>query len=163
SEEAITEPLEISSASLKRLMDLWTGLNFLVSGEDYQSSKQFPHLGTMRVGVQMGVKNDLIGAEKPRTAEFNWTDNKLARDLVDEYRKLTNQYLFIFNIKLAAENQPLEAPKLIDHLDSLLARNGISDFAQLLPLLKETSIDDRLPLIARDHIQKIIKKYDKKR
>lgn len=167
SAEAITEPLEISSTSLKRLMNLWTGLDFLVSGEEYQSAKQFPHLGTTRVGVRVGVstgaKNNQIGAEKPRTAEFNWTDNKLARELVDEYRKLTEQYLFIFNIKLAAENQPLEAPKLIDHLDSLLARNGISDFTQLLPLLKEASIDDRLPLIARDHIQKIIKKYEKKK
>ncbi|HYJ92753.1 MAG TPA: hypothetical protein VEV84_15690, partial [Pyrinomonadaceae bacterium] len=59
------------------------------------------------------------------------------------------------------ENQPLNAPSLMDELDSYLRRNEISDPKQLLPLLKELSNDERIPLIARNHASKLAEKIDK--
>lgn len=96
-----------------------------------------------------------------RTAEFNWTENKQVSALVDEYRRLGDQAIFIFDITVARENQPLEAPKIIDRLDLMLARNGISDAQQLVPLLQDLTTDERIPLMARNHVDRLLKKINK--
>jgi hypothetical protein len=57
------EPLELSTAALARINASWQALRFLDSDTNYQSNKQFPHLGTMRIGMQRG--------ERKRVAEFN--------------------------------------------------------------------------------------------
>jgi hypothetical protein len=85
---------------------------------------------------------------RERRAEFNWTENKNAKTLADEYRRIGQQFVWMFDIGVARQNQPLESPGLMDALDSLLRRNEIADAAQMLPFLKELSEDERLPLIA---------------
>lgn len=59
------------------------------------------------------------------------------------------------------ENQPLEAPRMIDALDSYLRRGEISDPPHLLPFIKEISEDERLPLIARNHAARLLKQIEK--
>ena len=149
----VTEPIALSPAALGRITAAWQALQFLDSDTDYQSSKQFPHLGTMRIGMERG--------ERKRVAEFNWTNNHDAEALVNEYRKAADQAIWIFDIGIARQNQPLNAPKLMEGLESLLDRNGISDPQQLLPLLKDLSTDEHVPLIARNHALRLIKKIQK--
>ncbi len=67
----------------------------------------------------------------------------------------------MFDINLARENQPLEAPKLMERLESLVKRNEISDGQQITPLLKEIADDERIPLIARNHATRIVKLIEK--
>jgi uncharacterized protein (UPF0147 family) len=67
----------------------------------------------------------------------------------------------MFEINVARENQPLESPKLMDKLDSLVKRNLISDSQQILPILRDLANDERIPLIARHHAERIIKTIDK--
>lgn len=150
---AVEEPLEISAAALARIRASWDALKFLDSTKDYQSSQQFPHLGTMKIGMQLG--------EKKRVAEFNWTHDPNAADLIAEYRKLAEQAILVFDISVARENQPLNAPKLMETMESLLKRNGLSDPKQLLPLLQDISTDEHLPLIARNHALRLIKQIKK--
>jgi len=149
----VTEPIALSPAVLQRITASWQALQFLDSHTDYQASKQFPHLGTMRIGMERG--------ERKRVAEFNWTNNTDAETLVNEYRKAADQAIWIFDISIARQNQPLNAPKLMETLESLLNRNGISDPQQLLPLLKDLSTDEHVPLIARNHALRLIKKIQK--
>jgi hypothetical protein len=149
----IVEPIELSPAALTRIQSSWQALQFLESETNYQADKQFPHLGTMRIGMQRG--------EKKRVAEFNWTNNTDAETLVNEYRKAADQAILIFDISIARQNQPLNAPKLMEGMESLLKRNALSDPQQLLPLLKELSTDERVPLIARNHALRLIKKIQK--
>lgn len=149
----IVEPVELSQAALGRIAGYWGALKFLDSDASYQASKQFPHLGTMRLKMRRGTRE--------RTAEFNWTNERSVSSLVDEYRRLGEQALFIFDIKLAREMQPLEAPKIMGRLDTLLTRNGLSDPQQLLPLLEDLSTDERIPLIARNQATRAIKKIKK--
>lgn len=153
--EPITDPLNISPTALERIKKLYAELNFLDSTENYQSEKQFPHLGNMKIVMRKD------GGE--RTAEFNWTNNKAANDLTHEYKKLTEQFIWLFDINLARENQPLESPKLMELMETLIKRNEISDLNQILPLLKDLSTDERLPLIARNRAEKIIKQIEKQR
>ena len=152
-DQSVTEPIALSLTVLSRLTAAWQALQFLDSQTNYQSSKQFPHLGTMRIGMQRG--------DRKRVAEFNWTNNTDAETLVDEYRKAADQAIWIFDVSIARQNQPLNAPKLMEALESLLNRNGISDPQQLLPLLKDLSTDEHVPLIARNHALRLIKKIQK--
>ena len=152
-ETPVVEPLELSSSALSRLKDLWQALRFLESEENYQADKQFPHLGTMRIGMAQGVRK--------RTAEFNWSNNASASALVSEYRRIADQAIFVFDISVARENQPLNAPKLMDYLESAMKRGWMSDPQQLIPLLKEISTDEHVPLIARNHALRLLKKLEK--
>ncbi|HEV2913516.1 MAG TPA: hypothetical protein VGX92_09560 [Pyrinomonadaceae bacterium] len=152
-DEPIVEPLALSSAARGRILALWEALRFLDSDTDYQSSKQFPHMGTMLLRMTKGART--------RTAEFNWTHDLSAEALVKEYRRAADQAIFIFDINLSRENQPLNSPKLMDQLDTMLKRDGLSDPQQLIPLLRELYMDERLPLIARNHAERLLKRIEK--
>jgi len=149
----IDEPIELSAAALGRIFGLWTELKFLDSDENYQAAKNFAHLGTYKLGMNDGKRH--------RTAEFNWSDNKAAWALANEYRRVSDQAILIFNIKLAREMQPLNAPQLLTEMDMLLSRDGLSDPQQLVPLLNELRTDEHIPLIARNHADRILKKIEK--
>ena len=150
---SVVEPLQLSPSALERINAAWQGLQFLDSSTDYQADKQFPHLGTMRIGMERGTQK--------RIAEFNWTNNNDASTLANEYRKAADQAILIFDISVARQNQPLNAPKLMEAMESLLKRNALSDPQQLLPLLKDLSTDEHVPLIARNHALRLIKKIQK--
>lgn len=154
-EEAITDPIQLSAVSVEKINSLMQSLNFLDSTEDYQSPmRDYGHLGN----YQITLKKD----GKERTAKYNWSENITARELAGEYRKIGEQAVWLFDMSVALENQPLEAPGLMDRLDSLLKRNEISDPPQLLPTLKSFSTDERIPLMARNHATRIIKDIEKK-
>ena len=149
----VVEPVELSPAALARITALWSALNFLDSQANYQTSQDFSHLGTMRIGMQRG--------ERKRVAEFNWTHNDSASALVNEYRRAADQAILVFDISIARENQPLNAPKLMELMETLIKRNGLSDPKQLIPLLQDMSTDEHIPLIARNHALRIIKQIQK--
>ena len=152
-ETPIVEPIELSISALGRVLGLWTELHFLDSSENYQTPKSFAHLGTYKLHMDDG--------QRRRTAEFNWSNNKEAWSLTNEYRRLTDQTILIFNLKLAREMQPLNAPQLLNEIETLLVRDGLSDPHQLVPLLKELRTDEHIPLIARNHADRILKKIEK--
>lgn len=151
--ELITDPLQLSAATLERLKATWQALNFLDSTETYQTVRDYSNLGAMKFTMKQDGRT--------RTAEFNWTDNKDAKALADEYRRIGQQFIWIFDITVARENQRLEAPRLLDALDALIRRNEVSDASQMIPLLMELSKDERIPLIARNHALKLIEKIEK--
>ncbi len=151
--EEIVEKIGLSRETLAFIESSLTGLNFLDSAEDYQHQKDFSHLGSMKFSYSDG--------ERTRSVEFNYTNNKLAKALVDEYRKIGNKYIWIFDIGVARDNRPLDAPKLMTVLDGYLRRSEIADPPQLLPFLNELSNDERLPLIARNHAERLVKQIEK--
>src|ERR1044072_3886525 len=154
-DESYTDPIQLSAVTMQKLKGWWDALNFLDSTEDYQSVRQYAALGTIR----LRLKRD----KRERTAEFNWTENKDAKALMDEYRNLGFQFVWMFKIVLSRENQPLEAPTLVDALEGMLKRREISDPQQLTPVLKELSEDERIPLIARNHAAKLLQQIEKEK
>lgn len=152
-ERPVVEPVELSDTAIGRIFDLWSALHFLDSNENYQSSKDFSHLGTYKLSMDDG--------KRKRTAEFNWSSSKSAWELAQEYRRVADQAIFVFDITVARENQPLNAPGLLNYLESLYRRNGLSDPKQLVPLLRELRTDDHIPLIARNQADRLLKKIEK--
>lgn len=152
-EVAVEEKLQVSPTALARILGLYETLQFLDSQTKYQSEKQFPHMGTMWIRMERGGRK--------REVEFNWSSNEDAAALANEYRRIADQAVFVFDMSVARANQPLNAPKLLEGLESLLKRDSISDPQQLVPLLKEISTDEHLPLIARNHAIRLLKKIEK--
>lgn len=153
-EESVSDPLQLSPATLEKINNSLAALDFINSSESYQFEKDYSHLGNIKIRV----KKD--GRE--REAKFNYTTVQDAKNLADEYRRISQQYVWIFDINLARENQPLESPKLFDSLDSLIRRNEIADPQQLITFLKELSNDERMPLISRNHATRLVKQIEKK-
>lgn len=154
-QEEVSDPVQLSPAMLEKIKNAFSALNFLDSKENYQDEKRnYSHLGNLKIKM----KKD--GRE--RTAAFNWTENKDAKILADEYRKISQQYVWMFDINVSRQNQPLQAPSLMDTLDGYLRRSEISDPPQMIPFLKKLSDDERIPLIARNHAVRLIKEIEKK-
>jgi hypothetical protein len=152
-EQPITEPLDISPSAFARIVSAWEALKFLDSAESYQTEKQFPHLGTYRLRMKRGAKE--------RATEFNWTNNEQASALVKEYRRITEQQLFVFDIGIARQYQPTESVKVLRRLEILLDHDDISDKSTLAPLLSDLTNDERIPLIARNQAARLLKRIAK--
>lgn len=153
--EELSEPIVVSAASLEKLRAAFDELNFIDSTENYQYERDFSNMGNSAITLRKEGRE--------RTAKYNWTSNPNAKILMDEYRRLANQFVWMFDFNLARANQPLETPKLIDSLDSLLKRNEISDPHQMLPFLTVISNDERVPLIGRNRAGKIVKQIEKQK
>lgn len=153
SPEEYTEKIALSEVALERTRAVWTKLNFIDSTRSYDSEKDFSHLGTIKLGMRH--------AGRERFTELHYPADPDAFALVNEYRRITEQTLFIFDITVARESQPLEAPKVMTRLERLVARQGVSDPTQLTVLLQDLSTDERLPLIARNQATKLLKKIKK--
>lgn len=152
-ERPLTEPLDISPSAFARIVSAWEALKFLDSAESYQADKQFPHLGTYRLRMKRGVRE--------RATQFNWTNNDQASALIKEYRRITEQQLFVFDIEIARQYQPSETVRVLRRLEILLDRDDISDKSMLAPLLSDLSNDERIPLIARNQAARLLKRIEK--
>ena len=152
-EPPVVEAFDISPAASARILAAWGALKFLDSQAGYQSDKQFPHLGVMKLRLKSGGRE--------REAEFNWTNDEHAKALASEYKALAEQQLFVFDMALARQYQPSEAIKVLKRLETLIKINSISDAAQLIPLLRDLTTDERIPLIARNHAERLIKQIEK--
>lgn len=152
-DESYTDPLSLSAVTISNLNAAFTALKFLDSDENYQYPRDFSNMGNVTVTLKRGGRS--------RTAKFNWTENKGAKALYDEYRRIGNEYIWKFEVTIGRENQPLQTPALMDEMDSYLKRDEISDPPHLVPLLTELSGDERLPLIARNRAAKLVKQIEK--
>ena len=151
--EQITEPFELSPTALARVRAHWAALGFLDSQANYQGERTYPSMGQTKLTMRQGGRE--------RTAEFNYSQNENAQGLANEYRKASEQAVLVFELEVARESQPLETPKLINRLDSLIERDYLSDRQQLVPLIRELTEDERVPLVGRNHAARILKKLEK--
>lgn len=151
--EMVTDPIQLTPTTLKGINDTLERMNFLGSTENYQFEKDFSNMGnTVFRFVREG---------RERTVKYNWTENKDAKFLMDEYRRIANEAVWKADIIVARVNQPLESAGKLDEIDSYLRLGEISDPPHLIPFLKELSNDERLPLLARNHAIRLIQRIEK--
>lgn len=151
--EQIVEPFELSPAALARVRGRWEALGFLDSQANYQGERTYPSMGQTKLTMRRGGR--------ARTAEFNYSQNEDAQGLANEYRKASEQSILVFELEVARESQPLDTPKLINKLDTLIERDYLSDRHQLVPLIRELTEDERVPLVGRNQAARILKKLEK--
>ncbi|MBK7394190.1 MAG: hypothetical protein IPI64_12980 [Chloracidobacterium sp.] len=155
-DEIWTDPLQLTAATLEKINAALAALDFINSTESYQyPTRDYSHMGNMTLKV--------VRDGKERIAKYNWTENKEAMALMDEYRRISNEYTWRFEIILARENQPLQTPGLIEAIAAYINRKEISDPPHLIPFLTELTTDERLPLMARNRAAKLIEQINKKK
>lgn len=152
-DEPVVDPISLSLVTVAVIKDAAAALNFLQSTEEYQVARDYSHMGN----IEFRMKKD--GRE--RAVKYNWTENKHAKVLMDEYRRISNEYTWRFEIDSARKNQPLLTPGLMDLADSYYKRGEFPDPPHMVPFLTELSLDERLPLMARNRAAKMIKEIEK--
>ncbi len=153
-DQPFDDPLELSPGTLTLLKNAFTELNFLDSTEEYQfAGHDFSNMGNLTITLKRGGKT--------RTVKYNWTENQAAKVLMDTYRGIADEATWKFEMTSARANQPLLTPGLADTIDDLIKRGEIPDPAHLLTYLRELALDERLPLIARNHLTRVADRIEK--
>lgn len=149
SPKALSREVHVSDDGLAELANLLQRLNFLQSVEVYQSSEDHGNLGSTAIRVNQ--------AELSREVVFNYSRNKDADALGRLLRGIANREMYVADLELAVQHQPLETPAALATLAQEYKRGRIGDAVALLPLLKSIAADVSLPLITRNRANDLAK------
>lgn len=147
--EEIVNDLELSQTLLARIQSLFDQLNFLASQEDYQHKKDFSHLGTVTITQSRNGKE--------RTVKFNYTDNPAMSQLRDIFQNIVTQETRFFEIEVVRSTDPISTPAQMRMLDDDLRSKRIADPNRFVALLNDIKLDEGVPLIARNHADRLLK------
>jgi hypothetical protein len=147
-DDEIINQLTVSTTVLSQLQVIFDELNFLSSGEDYQHKKDFSHLGTMTITLARNGKE--------RTVSFNYTDNPGMNRLSEIFRNLITQETRVFELETVLANDPISMPAQLRLLESELKSRRIADPQRFGPMLKNLKLDESVPLIARNHAERLL-------
>jgi hypothetical protein len=151
--DEIDNKLAISPALLGQIRALFIELNFLDSNENYQHKKDFSHLGTITITYERGGRK--------RSASFNYTDNAALNRLAEIFRNIATREMRIFELENIRQSDPISTPAQMRLLESELRGKHIADPPTLIPLLKDIKQDEGVPLIARNHADRLIQLIQK--
>jgi hypothetical protein len=149
----IVNDLTVTPELVARVEALFDELHFLESDEDYQHKKDFSHLGQITVGQSRGGRE--------RSATFNYTDNQSMTRLVEIFRNIATQETRVFDLETVRATDPISTPAQLRLLESELKSKRIAEPQRLVPLLQDLRTDESIPLIARNHADRLIKMIDK--
>jgi hypothetical protein len=147
--DEISNRLEVSQELVAQIQSLLGALNFLESSEDYQHKKDFSHLGTITFTHARGGRE--------RTVKLNYTINPAMSRLVDIFRNIATQEERVFELQSVRQNDPISTPAQLRMLESELKSRRIAEPRRLTPLLEEIRTDESVPLIARNHAERLLK------
>lgn len=143
---------QVSPRVLSEIRSTLDQLSFLSSVEDYQHRKDFSHLGTITLMQQTG--------DRRRETKFNYTDNPMVNNLVRIFRGLTVQESRIFEIDLVRSLDPISMPAQLRLLEGELKSRNVADARRFNQILKELSGDESIPLIARNHADRLLRQIE---
>lgn len=151
--DEISTEITVSPALIQQVQSLLDSVNFLDSKEDYQYKKDFSHLGT----VTLKLARD----GRQRSVRFNYSSNATITQVADIFRNIATQETRVMEIEATREMDPLSMPAQLRMLESELKSRQIAEPDRLKPLLEKLKSDESLPLIARNHADRLIKSIDK--
>lgn len=151
--EEIANKLEVTTMVLGQISALLAELNYLESSENYQHKKDFSHLGTVTIEIHQSGKH--------RKVQFNYTDNPAMSKLVNIFRNIATQETRVFEIETIRQSDPISTPAQLRYLDSELRSKNIADPERFVVLLQDIKLDDGVPLIARNHAERLLKEIRK--
>lgn len=147
-QDEIVLHLNLSSALVSQVRALFDELNFLAGNENYQHKKDFSHLGTMTITCSRD--------NRERTIKFNYTENQTLNRLAEIFRGIATQETRIFELEAIRANDPISTPAQLRLLESELKGRHIADPERFTPILREIKLDEGVPLIARNHADRLL-------
>jgi hypothetical protein len=151
--DEIANQIALSPAVVRQAQALLDEVGFLESEEDYQFKKDFSHLGKVTITHTHGGRT--------RTVSFNYTANPAMSRLVDLFRNIATQETRVFELETVRASDPISTPAQLRMLDTELRSKHLADPERLLPLLDEIKHDEGVPLIARNHAERLIQAIKK--
>lgn len=151
--EEIVNKLQISAELLAQVQSIFESLNFIERDENYQYKKDFSHLGKMTISMARNGRE--------RTTSFNYTDNQSMSRLVEIFRNIAIQETRVFEIETVRSTDPISTPAQMRLLENELKSKHIADPQRLVPLLQDIKMDESVPLIARNHAERLLEMIKK--
>jgi len=151
--DEVVNKLSLSPEVLSQIQLILDDMNFLASDEDYQHKKDFSHLGNMTIGYSREGKE--------RTVKFNYTENQSMNRLSDIFRNIVTQETRIFELEAVIANDPISAPAQLRMLENELKSKRVADPHRFDPILKNIKLDEGVPLIARNHADRLLQMISK--
>jgi len=151
--DEIVNPLVLSASLFAQIQSLFNEMNFLASNEEYQHKKDFSHLGTVTISLARGGKE--------RTVKFNYTTNQPLNQLRDIFQNITTQETRFFEIETVLANDPISTPAQLRLLEGELHSKRIADPQRFVPILQGMKLDESIPLIARNHADRLLQMIKK--
>lgn len=152
-QDEIVLEVSLSPFLMGQIASLFDEMNFLESSEDYQHKKDFSHLGTITVTAARGGKE--------RTVKFNYTENQSLARLIDIFRNVATQETRMFELETMRTNDPISVPAQLRLLEGELKGKRIADPERFSAVLEELKLDESIPLIARNHSERILQMIKK--
>jgi len=152
-DDVIDRTMTLAPSTMSLLNDLVAASGFLTSTEEYQSKKDFSHLGWITIGVTRGSAK--------RTVRFNYTNHDQIAEMATILRAVADQQLDIFDIEIAVQNEQLDLPRVLDTLENDLSSGRLAEPRQLINTLQAIAHEDSLPLIARNHALRLAAAIEK--
>jgi len=149
----IVNDLKVSTPVVSQVRALLDELRFLESTESYQHKKDFSHLGRVTISQSRDGRT--------RSASFNYTDNPTMNRLVEIFRGIATQETRVFEIETVRATDPISTPGQLRMLENELHSKQIADPQRLVALLQEIKTDESVPLIARNHAERLLKEIKK--
>jgi hypothetical protein len=151
--DEIINQLQVTTMVLGQISALLAELNYLDSSESYQHKKDFSHLGTITI--------EIAQSGKQRKVQFNYTDNPAMNKLANIFRNVATQETRVFEIETVRQSDPISTPAQLRFLDSELRSKSIADPERFVALLQDIKLDEGVPLIARNHAERLLKTIQK--
>lgn len=145
--------LDLSAALVSQIRLLFDDLNFLASAEEYQHKKDFSHLGNMTITLSRDGRE--------RTVKFNYTENQSLNRLAELFRGIATQETRMFELEAIRANDAISTPAQLRMLESELKSKHIADPDRFSPVLEEIKLDEGVPLIARNHAERLLQMIKK--
>ncbi len=151
--EEIAIDLSVSIALINQIQGLFDEVRFLDTNDDYQYKKDFSHLGKITLKLSRGGRQ--------RSTTFNYSSNQAINRLTDLFRNIATQENRVFEIETTREADPLSTPAQLRLLEAELRSKQIAEPDRLSSMLQKMKVDESVPLIARNHADRLLKMIQK--
>lgn len=142
-------PLKLSPSTARQLFDLATELdNF--QGLDLESHRRVANLGLKTLTYQQG--------RQVNRAEFNYTQNRTAQELVDLFEKLASVEQHIASLEFAIKYDHLSLPNELLLIQIDLDKKALADPQLMVPTLEAIAKDSRFLHLAQVRAQDILQR-----
>ena len=152
-DEIIDRKLSLLPSTMSVLNELVARSAFLSSSEEYQTKKDFSHLGWITITARQG--------HQERTVRFNYTAQAQIAELAAIFRAIADQELDLLDVEIAVQNEPLDLPRVLDALENDLRESHLAEPQQLVKPLRAIAQEDSLPLIARNQAGRLVLAIEK--
>jgi len=148
SDPARPRALKLSQATTQKIFALASGLNDFRHA-DLDSRKKVANLGLKTLTYESAGEKNAV--------QFNFTQQKQARDLVDVFEKVAGAEEAVDTLEYAIKYDPLSLPQELLNIQIALNHDDLAEPELMVPSLEQISSNPRFMHLAQVRAQDILK------